>query len=207
MARDVYESAALLSIHQEDTVGFERHVSQAKTYYFDYAGVLEPSGNQNLILALNLMRLLAQNRIAEFHTELELLPSAARLDPAVSYVLSLEQYLMEGSYAKITASGDAMPNRAFEFFLSILAVTVRDEIAACSERSYKQLTVPFTMKLLSFSSEDDVRAFAAAREWAVVGDVIHFVDTAEHAPSMEMVPSAELIKRTLFYAGRLEQIV
>lgn len=208
LARDVYESAALLSIKQEDTVGFERHLSQAKTYYFDYADVLEQSSKQNLILALNLMRLLAQNRIAEFHTELELVPAASRTDPSVSYVLRLEQYLMEGSYSKITSAGDAMPDESFEFFLSMLTVTVRDEIAACSEQAYKKLSIPVAMKLLSFSSEEDMMTFASARNWVVTTDnEFQFVDTEERAPTMEEVPSADLIKRALLYAGRLEQIV
>lgn len=196
-----------MSIQQEDTVAFERHVSQAKTYYFDYAGVLDQSSNQNLILALNLMRLLAQNRIAEFHTELELIPAEARSDPTVNYVLSLEQYLMEGSYAKIASAADAMPHDSFEFFLAVLTGTVRDEIAACSERAYKQLAIPVATKLLSFASDDETRAFAKARNWVVNGETIHFSETVEHPPSMEEVPSGDLIKRALFYAGRLEQIV
>ena len=37
-------------------------------------GLLQPSKQQNLITGLNLLRLLVQNRIAEFHTELELIP-------------------------------------------------------------------------------------------------------------------------------------
>jgi 26S proteasome regulatory subunit N12 len=36
---------------------------------------MPPSENEFVIVALNLMRLLVQNRIAEFHTELELLPA------------------------------------------------------------------------------------------------------------------------------------
>ena len=37
-------------------------------------GLLLPSQHQNLITGLNLLRLLVQNRIAEFHTDLELIP-------------------------------------------------------------------------------------------------------------------------------------
>lgn len=37
-------------------------------------GLLTASKQQNLIVGLNLLRLLVQNRIAEFHTELELIP-------------------------------------------------------------------------------------------------------------------------------------
>ncbi len=35
--------------------------------------LLPPSQQENLIVGLDLLRLLVQNRIAEFHTELELL--------------------------------------------------------------------------------------------------------------------------------------
>lgn len=41
---------------------------------FECRGLLTPSKQQNLITGLNLLRLLVQNRIAEFHTELELIP-------------------------------------------------------------------------------------------------------------------------------------
>ena len=39
---------------------------------------MHPSKAEALTTGLNLMRLLVQNRIAEFHTELELLPAEAR---------------------------------------------------------------------------------------------------------------------------------
>lgn len=207
LARDVYESAALLSVKQEDTDSFERHMSQVKAYYVDYDGVVEPSSNQNLILALNLLRLLAQNRIAEFHTELELVPAAARADPMIGYVLGLEQYIMEGSYAKITETGSKPPHPSFDFFLSILMSTVREEIAACSERAYRHISLPVMKKLLSLGSDADVQSFAKEHDWRIVGDAIHFTDADEKPPSMDQVPSMDLIKRALFYAERLEQIV
>ncbi len=40
--------------------------------------LLPPSGQANIIVGLDLLRLLVQNRIAEFHTELELLPPEVR---------------------------------------------------------------------------------------------------------------------------------
>ncbi len=206
LARDVYEQAALLSIKQTYTEGFERHVAQAKTLYVDYAGLLQPSPDQNRILALNLMRLLAQNRIAEFHTELELISSESRADPNIQYVLGLEQYLMEGSYAKITSESEP-PDSSFNFFLNMLMCTVRDEIAACSESAYKKLSLPIAMKLLSFSDEEEMLVFAASRGWIVQGRVVVFGDVKEQPLSMEHVPSMGLIKRALDYAQNLEQIV
>lgn len=54
------------------------------------------------LLGLNLLFLLSQNRVAEFHTELERLSvDVIRADPYIRHPLALEQYLMEGSYNKI----------------------------------------------------------------------------------------------------------
>jgi hypothetical protein len=71
--------------------------------------VLPVSPQENLVIGLNLLRLLVQNRIAEFHTELELIPAAGQADPRVKHAIDLEQHLMEGSYNKILqAQGGAV---------------------------------------------------------------------------------------------------
>jgi hypothetical protein len=51
-----------------------------------------------LLTGLNLLRLLSQNRIAEFHTELELLPPSSLDTPTVRHAVHVEQWLMEGAY-------------------------------------------------------------------------------------------------------------
>lgn len=53
-------------------------------------GLLQPSKQQNLIAGLNLLRLLVQNRIAEFHTELELIPQEVTyiVMPYLAHILS-----------------------------------------------------------------------------------------------------------------------
>ena len=43
---------------------------------------MPPSQNEQLIAGLNLLRLLVQNRIAEFHTELELIPQEVSVEHA-----------------------------------------------------------------------------------------------------------------------------
>lgn len=54
------------------------------------------------LLGLNLLWLLTQNRVAEFHTELELLsPNDIQNNVFIHYPVSLEQHLMEGSYNKV----------------------------------------------------------------------------------------------------------
>jgi len=68
--RDVLEIGAFFSIETQRIDSFERYLSQLKVYYFDYKdvpGLLE-SANKYQLLGLNLLRLLSQNRLAEFHT-------------------------------------------------------------------------------------------------------------------------------------------
>ena len=76
LAREILEHGAMLSIKAMDIPSFERYVAQLKVYYTDCATHLPESQRQFPILGLNLLRLLAQNRIAEFHTELEQIPMA-----------------------------------------------------------------------------------------------------------------------------------
>ena len=54
------------------------------------------SERQNLILGLHLLFLLSQSRMAEFHTELELIPLEMHTNIFIKHPVRLEQYLMEG---------------------------------------------------------------------------------------------------------------
>lgn len=102
IARDILEIGAQWSIESKDIPSFERYMSQLKCYYFDYNSQLPESTFKYQLLGLNLLFLLSQNRVAEFHTELELLPSdRIQSDVYIKHPLSLEQYLIEGSYNKV----------------------------------------------------------------------------------------------------------
>lgn len=206
-ARDVYEIATLLSVRQEDEEGFERHIAQVKTYYVDYAEVVAPSQRQHLILGLNLMRLLAQNRIAEFHTELELIPVTLRSNYYISYALKLEQYLMEGSYSRVTSAREALPDPSFSFFLNTLMDTMREKIAACSEKAYDEIPLDALGRLLSLTDSNELLAFCNERDWRVKDSTVYFAPDTDNARSMNQVPSMELIGRSLDYARELEQII
>jgi len=79
-----------------------------------------------MLLGLNLMRLLAQNRIAEFHTELELIdPKLIHDDLYIKHAVELEQSLMEGSYNKVVKNREVVPANEFLFFIDILVDTIR----------------------------------------------------------------------------------
>lgn len=203
----MHECAAICSLKRDDTESFVRSVAQLRTFYLDYGTVVDPSPKQNLVLAMNLMRLLAENGIAEFHTELELVSSKARNDDVIAYVLRLEQYLMEGSYAKVTEACQNPPHPLFHHFLETLMVTMRDEIAACSEHAYKKLSIAEAMKVLSVPTDAEVRRLAEDRQWTINADTIVFDSSGTSSSALEQVPSMDLIKKSLNYAKELEQIV
>ena len=66
-----------------------------------------------------------QNRIAEFHTELELLPPDVQSHPCLHHAINLEQSLMEGAYNRVLAARQQMPDPSFKFFMDLLVKTVR----------------------------------------------------------------------------------
>ena len=96
------EIGANHAIASKDVEAFERYIAQLKTYYQDYRHVLPASAFEKELLGLNLLCLLAQNKIADFHTELEVLPGEVlKNDPYVRCPVVLEQFIMEGSYNKV----------------------------------------------------------------------------------------------------------
>lgn len=64
---------------------------------------MAPSMQQAHLQAVNLLRLLAEHRIAEFSACLEQLPCALITDPSSSVhrIVAIQQSLMEGSWARL----------------------------------------------------------------------------------------------------------
>ncbi|THG08519.1 hypothetical protein TEA_002152 [Camellia sinensis var. sinensis] len=122
---DIYEHAVVLSVKIEDQDAFERDFFQLKPYYTDACGRLLPSPQEYPILGLNLLRLLVQNRIAEFHTELELLSATALENPCIKHAVELEQSFMEGAYNRVLSARQTVPHETYVYFMDLLAKTVR----------------------------------------------------------------------------------
>jgi 26S proteasome regulatory subunit N12 len=87
--------------------------------------MIPPSPDEYPVLGLNLMRLLAENRIAEFHTELELLPWGALDHPCIKYAVELEQAFMEGTYNRFISGRQAVPHETYSYLMDLLAETIR----------------------------------------------------------------------------------
>ncbi|KAJ3092771.1 hypothetical protein HK102_003034 [Quaeritorhiza haematococci] len=205
LAREVLEIGAQWSIKVKDIPSFERYISQLKTYYSDYSKKLPESQRMYPLLGLNLLRLLAQNRISEFHTELESLePDQLSSNTFIKHPIQIEQCLMEGSYNKVWNSRANVPTEEYLFFIDILMGTIRNEIASCSEKAYTSLPLEDAATLLYFKTPEEVLAFAKERGWHVNGTNIFFAETDTDASE---IPASKIIRHTLDYARELERIV
>ncbi|CAD6265894.1 unnamed protein product [Miscanthus lutarioriparius] len=120
------------------------------------------------------------NRIAEFHTELELLPVKVLEHPCIKHAVELEQSFMEGAYNRVLSARQACHMRptftSWTFSRKQLHAIVffcshRDEIAGCSEKGYDSLS------------------------------------KAKESQPCKEIPSLQLINQALSYARELERIV
>ena len=211
LARDVLEIGCLYSIVVKDIPSFERYIAQLKTYYFDYKDDLQASAYMYQILGLNLLRLLSQNRVADFHTELELLPpEIISSNVYIVHPVSLEQWLMEGRYNKVFQSKGNVPAESYTFFLDILINTIRVEIASCIEAAYDQITLPEAARVLFFNSIQEIDAFVKSqgKTWKVQGNHLIFDQNEKNKEkALDKIPSLQLMSQTISYARELEMIV
>lgn len=207
LARDVLELGAQWSIRSKDIPSFERYISQLQTYYHDYRTILPESQRMYSLLGLNLLRLLAQNRIADFHTALETLdPSLLQENIYIKHPVQLEQSLMEGSYNKVWNARQDVPADEYLFFIDILMGTIRNEIASCSEKAYTSLPLADAATLLFFKNTEEILVFGKERGWTVVPTEkkIYFQKVDNETTGL---PAEQIIQQTLTYARELEQIV
>lgn len=182
-------------------------MAQLKCYYLDYKSSLSESPFKYQLLGLNLLFLLSQNRVAEFHTELELLPAdKIQTNLYIRHPLSLEQYLMEGSYNKIFLAKDNVPADSYNFFIDILLDTIRGEIAGCMEKAYEKVTLNEAARMLHLNSQQAIQDYGNKRGWALRSDnMYHFGPTEQKLD--DGLPSAELASQVVEYARELEMIV
>ncbi|KAK2191945.1 hypothetical protein NP493_42g09054 [Ridgeia piscesae] len=207
LARDILEVGAQWAIAKKDVAAFERYMAQLKCYYLDYRDDLPESAYKFQLLGLNLLRLLAQNKLAEFHTELELLPiKELHQNVYIKHPVSIEQYLMEGSYNKVFLARGNVPAESYNFFIDILLNTIRDEIAGCIEKAYEKIVFGEAARMLFFESEKPMKTYAQEHGWKLNKDnFFYFVH--EESKTEEHVPATDLVEKAISYARELEMIV
>uniref|UniRef100_A0A452RFK5 Proteasome 26S subunit, non-ATPase 8 n=1 Tax=Ursus americanus TaxID=9643 RepID=A0A452RFK5_URSAM len=188
LARDILEIGAQWSILRKDIPSFERYMAQLKCYYFDYKEQLPESAYMHQLLGLNLLFLLSQNRVAEFHTELERLPAKdIQTNVYIKHPVSLEQVRL----------GNLMRTSSF----------LRDEIAGCIEKAYEKILFTEATRILFFNTPKKMTDYAKKRGWVLGLNNYYSFASQQQKPEDTTIPSTELAKQVIEYARQLEMIV
>lgn len=160
VAREVLEIGAFYSVRIGDIAAFDRYISLLSPFY---DSSLRPvSTSYEPLLGLRLLRLLSSNQISAFHTLIETLPSnLLNGSKYLQHPVSLERWLMEGSYSKVwRLSRETPPQDEYRFFVDLLMDMIRNEIASCEEKAYDSLALHDAATLLFFENLDQVLSFA-----------------------------------------------
>jgi len=214
IAISALEMGVLFSVVDQDLDAFARSLSQLKPYYqlsAEAATTRKDNSKKNKkchILGLNLMYLLVENNLSEFHAELELLDSEEACTRYVSFPINLERQLTVGSYDEVLKAGAHVPDPSYSFFMENLLQTVRDSIADCLEVSYKTMTMMDAVGIMKFDSREELVGYMAEYrdDWIVEGDGLCF-QPPEGGSKASDIPSMKLIAQSLGYATELERIV
>ena len=209
LAASALEIGVLLSVADEDLDSFARNVTQLKAYY-SALNSAATTPKKCHILGLNLMYLLVENNLSEFHAELELLSSEEASTPFISFPINLERQLMVGSYDEVLNAGTHVPDPSYMLFMSNLLQTVRDSIADCVEVSYKTMKIADATSMMKFESENELFEYVqeCRDDWIVdnQSSELCFQPPSAGAKASD-IPSEKLIAQTLSYATELERIV
>jgi 26S proteasome regulatory subunit N12 len=202
VATQALEIGILLTVEDGDLDAFARNVAQIKPLY----AVLKTTPRKCHILGLNLMNLLLENRLSEFHAELELLTEEEASNTFVTFPISLERRLMVGIYDEVLSV--TAPDPSYQFFVDNLLQTVRDSIADCMEVSYKSMTIVDAMTMMKFDTQQELLEYVeeCRDDWIVDGDTLCFQPAPSGSRASD-IPSMTLISQSLSYAMEMERIV
>ncbi|TKY89222.1 hypothetical protein EX895_001753 [Sporisorium graminicola] len=207
LAREVLEIGAFYSVRIGDIAAFDRYISLLSPFY---DASLPASAHYEPLLGLRLLRLLSSNQISAFHTLIETLPTdLVNGSKYLQHPVSLERWLMEGSYSKVwRLSRQAPPQDEYRFFVDLLMDMIRNEIASCEEKAYDSLALHDAATLLFFENLDQVLSFAQSRGWHVnpKTQVVSFT-SINAASTVTAIPKKATIATNLIFAKELESIV
>lgn len=207
LGREALELATLHAVKEKDVKAFERNFVQVKTYYTDYGSLLEESERKWQLIALNLLCLLAHNRIAEFHTELELVSSKIRQENMyIKFPIALEQRLMEGNYNQVLRMRKVLPMPEYSFFTDMLAETVREKISDCAEHAYESIPLDDAQEMLLLDDKAALKKHISARGWSTEGGAIVFKTGSADERNVKD-GAHRMMEQSLRYATELEKIV
>jgi 26S proteasome regulatory subunit N12 len=206
------EIGILMMVEDGDLDSFARNVAQIKPLYAmikgSYSTTIQESPRKCHILGLNLMNLLVDNRLSEFHAELELLTEDESRNSFVTFPINLERQLMVGIYDEVL--NVTVPDPSYRFFVDNLLQTVRDSIADCVEVSYKNMKISDAMTMMKFSTQQELLEYVeeSRDDWIVEEstNTLCFQPPPTGSKAGD-IPSMKMINQTLSYATEMERIV
>lgn len=153
---------------------------------------------------------LTENRLSEFHAELELLRDEEASSPFITFPINLERQLMVGSYNEVLDAAAHIPDSSYDFFLDNLLHTVRDSIADCMEVAFGTMSVEDAKTFMKFDSLEEFKEYVQdfRDDWIFENDgqTLCFQPPATGRKASD-IPSRTLITNVLSYATELERIV
>lgn len=99
---------------------------------------------------------MAYNKIAEYHTELELIPIEEHSNVYISVPVSLEQHFVEGSYSQIQLQKQKIPMQSYQIFIDKFSDAIRFETARSAERAYESLRIADMGPMFVLNSQAEV---------------------------------------------------
>mmetsp|Transcript_18510 Transcript_18510/g.26145 ORF Transcript_18510/g.26145 Transcript_18510/m.26145 type:complete len:258 (+) Transcript_18510:180-953(+) len=212
IATSALELGVLLSVADGDLDGFARHVAQLKPYYSFHSDSSFSSERKCHVLGLNLMYLLVENRLSEFHAELELLTVEQSQSKYITFPIQLERQLMVGAYDQVLTSATQVPDTTTytTLFMENLLQTVRDSIADCLEVSYSKMTLEDAVQMMKLSNSTELKEYIeeCRDDWILSedGTELLFQPPPTGLKSSD-IPSMKLISQSLTYATEMDRIV
>ena len=129
----------------------------------------------------------------------------------IRHPVSLEQYLMEGSYNKIFLSKDNVPSKYYTFFIDILLDTIRKDIAGCIELAYDRISESEASRLLFFDAkmQSGLANYAQNRKWSLNSKHEYTFNHGKDRNELgaTKIPAQKIALQMLEYARQLEMIV
>jgi len=206
IAVESLEIGILMMVEDGDLDSFARNVAQIKPLYAAMKTITTP--RKCHILGLNLMNLLVDNRLSEFHAELELLTEDESRNTFVTFPINLERQLMVGIYDEVL--NVTVPDPSYQFFVDNLLQTVRDSIADCVEVSYKNMKISDAMTMMKFGTQKELLEYVeeCRDDWIVEENTntLCFQPPPTGSKAGD-IPSMKMIHQTLSYATEMERIV
>jgi len=209
IARSTLEIGVQWSIAMKDVSSFERYMAMLKVYYTDFRDVLPESSYMYECLGLDLLCLLSQNKLGEFHNSLELLPANVLVENVyIRHPVNLEQFLMEGAYNKIYLAKGEVPSQSYKFFIDELLTSIRTQIAECLEKAYDRIRPENIGKMLYLSEPGQVKAYCQQRGWEYdsTGYLV-FAPKTKCSTELSKISHRSLAEQMIVYAKEMETIV